>query len=65
VGRQFLVAVWKNFIKGRSERRPDRTPPAMRLGLADAPWRWSRVLAERLFPGRENVSDAWLPYLQR
>ena len=65
VGRQFLVSVWKNFIKGRSERRPDRTTPAMRLGLAEAPWTWSRVLAERLFPRRENVPGPWLRYLQR
>ena len=65
VGRQFLVAVWKNFVKGRSERRPDRTTPAMRLGLAEAPWTWSRVLSERLFPRRENLPGPWLPYLQR
>ena len=65
VGRQFLVAVWKNFIKGRSERRPDRTTPAMRLGLAEAPWTWSRVLSERLFPRRENLPGPWLRYLQR
>lgn len=65
VGRQFLTAVWRNFLKGRSERRPDRTTPAMRLGLAEAPWTWSRALAERLFPGRENPPRAWLAYLQR
>jgi hypothetical protein len=65
VGRQFLVAVWKNFLKSRSERRPDRTTPAMRLGLAEAPWTWSRVLVERLFPLRENLPGPWRRYLQR
>jgi hypothetical protein len=52
LGRAHLIAVWKNFIKGRSERRPDRSTPAMRVGLAEAPWRWERVLSRRLFPGR-------------
>ena len=65
LGRQYLIAVWKNFIKGRSERRPDRTTPAMTLGLAESPWRWEHVLVERLFPGRENPPGSWLPYLQR
>ena len=45
-----LLAVWKNFIKSRSERRPDRITPAMRLGLTDVRWRFERVLCRRLFP---------------
>src|SRR5262249_49198278 len=40
VGRAYLNAVWKNFIKRRSERRPDHTTPAMKLGLAGGRWRW-------------------------
>jgi hypothetical protein len=58
MGRVHLLAVWKNFIKSRSERRPDRTTPAMRLGMTDTRWRWERLLARRLFPGRECVSDS-------
>jgi hypothetical protein len=58
VGRAHLLAVWKNFIKGRSERRPDRTTPAMRLGLTDTRWRWERVLSRRLFPARELMPDS-------
>jgi hypothetical protein len=58
MGRAHLLAVWKNFIKGRSERRPDRTTPAMRLGLADTRWRWERVLSRRLFPARELMPDS-------
>lgn len=57
LGRAHLMAVWKNFIKARSERRPDRTTPAMRLGLADERWRWERVLSRRLFPAREKPSE--------
>ena len=58
LGRAHLIAVWKNFIKSRSERAPDRTTPAMRLGMTDTRWRWERVLSRRLFPERERVSES-------
>jgi hypothetical protein len=60
VGRMHLIAVWKNFIKARSERKPDRSTPAMRLGLADGTWEWRRVLSRRLFPARSLASPAML-----
>jgi len=71
LGRAHLIAVWKNFVKSRSERKPDRTTPAMRLGLATSRWRWERVLTRRLFPARERVSESavklyrkrWTPHL--
>jgi hypothetical protein len=65
LGRAHLIAVWKNFIKARSERAPDRTTPAMRLGLTDERWRFERVLARRLFPNREAVSDSALRVYRR
>jgi hypothetical protein len=58
LGRAHLLAVWKNFIKGRSERRPDRTTPAMRLGLTDTRWPWERILSRRLFFAREQLSES-------
>jgi hypothetical protein len=60
LGRAHLIAVWKNFIKARSERRPDRSTPAMRLGLALEPWSWERLLSRRLFPTRESVAESAL-----
>ena len=71
LGRAHLMTVWKNFIKPRSERKPDRTTPAMRLGLAETRWRWERVLSRRLFPARVRPSTAalkiywkrWTPHL--
>ena len=60
IGRATLMAVWKNFIKARSERASDRTTPAMRLGLTDKPWRFDRILARRLFPHRESVPNSAL-----
>lgn len=63
--RLFLTAVWRNFVKGRSERRADRTTPAMRLGLADEPWGWRRVLSRRLFPDRERLPGVWRELYRR
>ena len=60
VGRAHLMAVWKNVIKARSERKPDRTTPAMRVGLTPEPWHWQRVLAQRLFPSRVRHRAAGL-----
>jgi len=58
--RLFLTAVWRNFVKLRSEREP-RIPktPAMLRGLTPQPWTWSRVLAQRLFPTRTRLSSTW------
>jgi hypothetical protein len=63
--RFFLLAAWRNFVKGRSERKPDRSTPAMSLGLAQAPWSWARVLARRLFPSLEAVPQAWMKAYRR
>src|SRR5262245_38400039 len=71
MGRAYLTAVWKNFIKRRSERRPDHTTPAMRLGLADCRWLWERLFVRRLFPQRTRPTvfelklygKAWPPSL--
>ena len=65
IGRASLMAVWKNFIKARSERAPDRTTPAMRLGLVDQRWRFECILARRLFPSREPVSESALRVYQK
>jgi transposase-like protein len=63
--RLFVFLAWRNFIKGRSERKPDRTTPAMRLGLTDRPWSWSTVFARRLFPVREGLRGVNLELYRR
>jgi hypothetical protein len=57
LGRAHLMAVWKNFIKVRSERKRQlmRKTPAMWLGLAEERWRWEWLLSRRLFTGRASV----------
>jgi transposase-like protein len=63
--RLFLTVVWRNFVKGRSERRPDPDTPAMHVGLAREPWSWRRVLSRRLFPGREELPGVWRDLYRR
>jgi hypothetical protein len=63
--RLFLAAVWRNFIKRRSERRPEPRTPAMQLGLTDAPWTWKRLLSRRLFFHRLQLPGAWRSLYRR
>jgi hypothetical protein len=63
--RGFLLAVWRNLVKARTERRPDPTTPAMFLKLTDEPWSWTRVLARRLFPWRVSVPNSWMKIYRR
>jgi len=63
--RLFLTMVWRNFVKWRSERKPDPVSPAMRVGLTVERWNWRRVLARRLFPGRERVPPIWCELYRR
>lgn len=63
--RLFVAVTWKNFIKGRSERRPDRVTPAMHLGLTLAPWTWRQALSKRLFWTRVRLPPAWRDLYQR
>ena len=63
--RGFVAAIWRNFVKGRSERKPDPTTPAMLLGLADEPWDWSRVFSRRLFPSRVEPPSSWMQVYRR
>ncbi len=62
--RLCLTAIWRNFIKRRSERRPRSPTPATALGLTDSPWTWKRVLSRRLFFDRVHLPDPW-PLLYR
>jgi len=57
--RLFHAAVWRNFVKRRSERFSRSGTPAMRLGLARDRWDWQRVLARRIFPGRTPTPPTW------
>jgi transposase-like protein len=56
--RMAIWAVWRNFVKSRSERRRDETP-AQRLGIAARKYTVRDVLRTRLFASRVKLG-AWL-----
>ena len=55
--RGYVLAIWRNFVKRRSERRADETTPAMMLGLTDRRWTWRQVFARRRFPDRHPMDE--------
>jgi transposase-like protein len=64
--RIYGFAVWRNFVKRRSERHGIDTTPAMLLGLTDRRWTWKQLFAWRLFPDRNQLdSFEQLLYEQR
>lgn len=58
--RAALWAVWRNFVKSRSENRRD-APPAVVLGLCPRRLDPRQLLAARRFPWRHTLS----PWLER
>ncbi len=62
--RLCLTAIWRNFVKRKSERRPRSPTPAQLLGLSDSRWGWRRVLSRRLFFDRSHLAEPW-PLLYR
>ena len=62
--RLALAAVWRNFVKRRSERRSTARTPAMVVGLAGEPWSWKQVFSRRLFFDRDTPREPW-PMLYR
>ena len=56
--RAAIFTVWRNYVKPVSERRRD-APPAVRLGVLEAPLRVEAILGRRLFPWRVPLGG-WL-----
>jgi len=57
--RAAIWAVWRNFVKPRSEQRRD-PPPAVLLGILDRALSAREILGRRLFPWREKRLQGWL-----
>jgi hypothetical protein len=58
--RAAIFAVWRNFVKSRSENRRDE-PPGVVLGLIPRRFGAKEILAERRFPWRQALG----PWLER
>ena len=63
--QMFLTAIWRNFVKKRTERLSRSGTPAMRLGLTPDRWPWSQVFSRRLFPARTHIPPTWAQLYRR
>jgi transposase-like protein len=63
--RFFVMAVWRNFVQRKSERRRWSGTPAMEAGLTDEAWPWTRVFSRRLFPARTSTPATWAHLYKR
>jgi transposase-like protein len=59
-----IFQVWRNYIKRRREKG-SRVTSAMRLGLANRPWRVRDLLAGRVFYEKTRLPDPWRDYYRR
>jgi len=60
--RLAILLVWRNYMKGRSEKQRGSPTPAMVRGMADHPLRIATVLQSRLFPERTSLPESWRAY---
>jgi transposase-like protein len=56
--RAAVWLVWRNYVKSRSENRRD-APPGVAVGAIERRWTVEKVLAQREFPWRQDLSG-WL-----
>ena len=63
--RLALSAVWRNFVKKRSERKAKAPPPSVVLGLTKSRWNWKRVISRRLFFDRAELPEVWAQLYRR
>ena len=60
--RLAILQVWRNFVKGIREKRPDSPTPAQILGLLPRRLTAPEVLGVRLFPSRVVLPERLLRY---
>jgi hypothetical protein len=63
--RLWSFVVWRNWMKGWSEKLKNSPSPAMRIGLLDRRLTLRDLFAERLFPSRIQLPARWMAYYRR
>jgi hypothetical protein len=63
--RLAAVLVWRNYIKGRSEKQRGSPTPAMVRGMAARPVTVSDLLERRLFFNQIHIPHCWQRYYRR
>ena len=60
--RLAILLVWRNYMKGSSEKVRGSPTPAMLRGMADQPLELTEILRQRLFRTRIRLPERWSEY---
>ncbi len=63
--RLVIFLVWRNYMKGRSEKRPRGPTPAMERGMFNHRLELAEIFSERLFRSYIELPDRWSEYYGR
>jgi hypothetical protein len=63
--RLAILLVWRNYMKGRREKKVGSPTPAMVRGMRDTPLSSSELLAVRLFRTQVELPPRWSQYYDR
>jgi len=63
--RLAIFVVWRNYIKGRREKKRSSPTPAMSRGMAADPLKPKELLSRRLFYDHIRLPERWSQYYMR
>ena len=63
--RLAIFVVWRNYMKGRQEKKRNSPTPAMCRGIAARPLRTEELLSRRIFYDHVSLPGRWRQYYQR
>jgi hypothetical protein len=63
--RLLVLLIWRNYMKGRREKKRGSPTPAMVRGMMNSPLGIDEFLSERLFRTRVELPARWAEYYER
>ena len=63
--RLLILLIWRNYMKGRREKKRKSPTPAMMRGMMDSPLEIEEFLSERIFRTRVDLPPRWSVYYGR
>jgi len=63
--RLLIFLVWRNYMKGRREKKRGSPTPAMVKGMMELPLEIEELLGERIFRSRIELPPRWAKYYDR
>ena len=63
--RLLILLIWRNYMKGRREKKRFSPTPAMERGMMGSRLRIRDFLSERLFRTRVELPERWAAYYER